>query len=240
MGAADIVPGVSGGTVALILGIYTRLVTAVSRVDATLLGLLGRGKWRQAADRLDLRFLIALGVGIGAGAVGLAGLMHTLLEDHTQLTYAAFFGLILASGILVGRMCRPHGAAQLAGCLALGLAGVAIAYLLVSQSVIENRPGFLYTFVCGAIGICAMILPGISGSYLLLLLGKYHEITGIIKNLAHLNVTGGDLVTLAVFAVGCLLGLVLFISSDPAAVTGDTEYKLAQTIAAFLGRHMES
>ncbi|TWT37330.1 hypothetical protein KOR34_22780 [Posidoniimonas corsicana] len=210
MGAADIVPGVSGGTVALILGIYARLVTAVSRVDRTLLGLLAKRQWSAAADHLDLRFLIALACGIGAGAVGLAGVMHTLLEEHTELTYAAFFGLILASGLLVGRMCRPAGSQQAALCVGLGVAGAAFAFFLVSLAAVTGPPGLGYTFLSGVIGICAMILPGISGSYLLLLLGKYHEITGIIKNLAHLEVSGADVATLATFAVGCLIGLLMF------------------------------
>ncbi|TWT78520.1 hypothetical protein Pla123a_13130 [Posidoniimonas polymericola] len=210
MGAADIVPGVSGGTVALVLGIYQRLVTAVSHVDATLLGMVARREWGAAARRLDLRFLVALAVGILTGAAGLAGLMHTLLEDHTEATFAAFFGLILASGLLVGKMCRPSTSGQLWRCVLLGAAGVGVAYLLVSQAGISNRPGLGYTFLCGCIGICAMILPGVSGSYLLLLLDKYHEITGIIKNLVHLDVTASDLATLMVFALGCLVGLLAF------------------------------
>lgn len=210
MGAADIVPGVSGGTVALILGIYQRLVTAVSHVDATLLGLAAQRQWAAAAARLDLRFLVALALGILTGAAGLAGLMHTLLEQHTEATFAAFFGLILASGLLVGKMCRPRGSGELLTSIALGVGGVVVAYLLVSQAGISNRPGLGYTFLCGCIGICAMILPGVSGSYLLLLLDKYHEITGIIKNLVHLDVTAGDLVTLVVFALGCLVGLLAF------------------------------
>lgn len=210
MGAADIVPGVSGGTVALVLGVYERLVTAISRIDAKLLALVWRGKFSAAAKQIDLGFLLPLSLGIGAGVVGLAGVMHTLLEQHREATFAAFFGLILASGVLVGRMCRPKGTPQTIGCLLLAVAGAWGAYWLVSQAGIQNRPGHGYTFFCGCVGICAMILPGVSGSYLLLLLDKYEQITGIIKRLPRMEVTTGELTTLVVFAGGCVVGLIAF------------------------------
>ncbi len=210
MGAADIVPGVSGGTVALILGIYQRLVTAISRVDIRLFGLLKAGQWRGAAEHLDLRFLVSLGLGIGIGALSLASTMHLLLTEHRELTFSAFFGLILASGVLVGRLCKPKNSGQALLCLALGLAGAYAAYWLVTQHEVHNQPGLAYTFFCGAVGICAMILPGISGSYLLLLLDKYEEIIAIIRRLTHLEASTDDLLTLAVFASGCAVGLLLF------------------------------
>jgi putative membrane protein len=210
MGAADIVPGVSGGTVALILGIYQRLVTAISRVDIELLRLLKAGQWRGAAEHLDFRFLVSLGLGIGIGALSLASTMHLLLTEHRELTFAAFFGLILASGVLVGRLCRPKDAGQAILCLVLGMAGAYAAYWLVSQHEVHNQPGLAYTFFCGAVGICAMILPGISGSYLLLLLDKYEEIIAIIRRLTHLEASTDDLLTLAVFASGCAIGLLVF------------------------------
>ena len=210
MGAADIVPGVSGGTVALILGIYQRLLEAISHVDARFLLLIRHGRLRAAADWIDLRFLIALAFGIGVAIVSLAKLMHHLLEHHRDLTYAAFFGLILASGVLVGRMCRPENPVATARCVSLGLLAALTAFWIVSLDRLTDQPGHGYTFVSGAIAICAMILPGVSGSYLLLMLGKYHEITGIIKDLPKLAVTGEQFTTLAVFAVGCLFGLLLF------------------------------
>lgn len=210
MGAADIVPGVSGGTVALILGIYARLVAAISQFDTALLKLLVHRQWKEAAARIDLRFLIMLGSGILAGVVSLAGLMHYLLENHLGLTYAGFFGLILGSSLLVGRLCRPSSKQQAIACIALGLVAAVGAFLLVSLPRMESPPGLGYTFLCGAIAICAMILPGVSGSYLLVLLGKYHEITGLIKAIPKGEVTAGELTTVAVFALGCLLGLLAF------------------------------
>ncbi|MGI9456202.1 MAG: DUF368 domain-containing protein [Aeoliella sp.] len=210
MGAADIVPGVSGGTVALLLGIYPRLLAAISHVDGKLFGLLKRGEWKAAAEHVDFRFLGTLGFGIAIAIVSLAKLMHYLLEHHLGLTYAAFFGLILASGVIVGRMCRPTNGAEVSRCLAIGVVAALIAFGIVSQDRLEAIPGLPYTFVSGAIAICAMVLPGISGSYLLLMLGKYHEITGIIKDLPKLALSGDELATLAVFATGCVVGLLIF------------------------------
>ena len=103
MGAADIVPGVSGGTVALVLGIYNRLVSAISRFDRQALGMLAEKRWSTAAEHIELRFVIALGCGIVTGIGGLSFLMKKLLDDHLQPTYAVFFGLILGSGVLVAR-----------------------------------------------------------------------------------------------------------------------------------------
>ncbi len=210
MGAADIVPGVSGGTVALILGIYQRLVTAISRFDREALGLVLRGRWGEAATHVDLRFLAALGSGIAIGVVGLARLMHYLLEEHRSPTFAAFFGLILGSSLLVGAMVRPKSHTGMAASALAGLAAAYFAYWLVGLDRIEPLQGLPYTFICGAIAICAMILPGISGAYILLLLGKYEQITGILKGLPHGDVSVGDLATLAVFAAGCAIGLALF------------------------------
>lgn len=210
MGAADIVPGVSGGTVALVLGVYQRLLDAITNFDATLLRLLRDRKLAAAAEHIDARFLAALGGGIAVAIVTLAKIMHHMVENHQSLTYSAFFGLILASGILVGRMCRPRDAGQLAQCVVIGLAAAGGAFWLVSQERLTGSSNYGYTFFSGAIGICAMILPGVSGSYLLLMLGKYHEITGIIKDLPKLDITGGELATLAVFAAGCVTGLLTF------------------------------
>lgn len=209
MGSADIVPGVSGGTVALILGIYERLVTALSRVDGTLLAHLRHGRWRAAAEHLDLRFLLTLGAGIVLGIVSLAGVMHHLLTHHPQPVWAAFFGLILASSLLVGRLVgRLH--LRTAAC---GLAGAAFAYWLVGL-VPMNAPDHLgYVFLSGTIAICAMILPGISGAFILVILGEYLVVTGALKSLVKISGGGLPLRELAictVFAAGCAVGLIAF------------------------------
>ena len=210
MGTADIVPGVSGGTVALILGVYQRLLSAISSFDAHFLSLLKRMQWTQAARHVDFHFLVALALGILTGVIGLAGLMDYLLTHHRSITFASFFGLILASGLLVGRMTQPKSKGQLAACMVLGFVAALGALAIMSLGRVIPLPGYAYTFFCGMIAICAMILPGISGAYLLLMLGKYEEITHILKGLPRFETTFEDLLTVAVFSAGCLLGLLLF------------------------------
>ncbi|MAX36721.1 DUF368 domain-containing protein [Gimesia sp.] len=210
MGGADIIPGVSGGTVALILRIYQRLVTAISHCDARLFQLLAKRQWSEAATHLDLRFVLPLGVGILTGVVSLASLMHYLLDYHLQLTLSVFFGLILASSFLVGQMVKRWTVLNVLAFLA-SLAGV---YILVGEHSIQPPEGNLYVFFCGMIAICAMILPGISGALILILLGKYHDVTGLLKTIpkellkGHIDWSG--LLTVFVFVMGCLIGLILF------------------------------
>lgn len=208
MGAADIVPGVSGGTVALILGVYQRLLAALSRFDRELLVHLAKGRLGEAWRHVDAWFLGSLGVGVVIGAKGLAKLMVYLLQEQPTYTYAAFFGLILASGVLVARMSRPESPSATAKGVALGILAACFAVWLMSQGRITPSDSLLYTFFCGAIAICAMILPGISGAYLLLILGKYETISGILHRAP--NLTGSDFATLGVFVVGCLVGLLSF------------------------------
>ena len=210
MGGADIIPGVSGGTVALVLGIYQRLVTAISHVDAHFFKLVSNREWLKAAEYLDLRFLITLGMGILTGVASLAGLMRYLLLEQRSYTLAVFFGLILGSSFIVARMVRPQGTEQLMGCLLLATIAACFAFWLVGQEQVRfyDNPG--YFFFCGMIAICAMILPGISGAYILWLLGAYEVVTGIIHNAAKLQFTSQDLLSLGVFACGCLVGLISF------------------------------
>ncbi len=207
MGGADAIPGVSGGTVALILGIYPRLVAAISRFDLRLLGLLTGGEIREAAVHVDFRFLFFLLVGIGAGLGGLMSTMHHLLEHEMQRTFAAFFGMIVASCWIVGRMVGRFDGARAAG----AVGGAAFAYWLVGLPLLQNPPeSALWIFLCGAVAICAMILPGISGAFILLILGAYHEITGIVRGLAAGDAGTEAITTLAAFAAGAVTGLLAF------------------------------
>lgn len=207
MGGADIIPGVSGGTVALILGIYERLVSAISHFDPTFISLVAQRKVKEAAAHINLRFLIPLGCGILIGVVALASVMHTLLEDYRQFTMAAFFGMIAASCYLVSKLVERWRLSEL-----LLLAGGAVfAYWLVALPAFSDPPDSAwYIFACGAIAICAMILPGISGSFILLILGKYHEITGIIKEVIKLKISTSSLILVGTFASGCVIGLISF------------------------------
>ena len=213
MGCADVVPGVSGGTVALILGIYERLVTAISRFDRALLGYVKRRQWGKAAAHIDLRFLFFLAGGLGCGVVVMSLLINRLLADSfsRSITFAAFSGMILASSLLVALMIRPLRR-DVPYCLVLGLAGVTIAWWASSLSPAGNGapPSLPYLFVCGSIAICAMILPGISGALMLLVLGVYAHLTEVPHNLLHGEELTQSVLVLLVFGSGCAVGLLSF------------------------------
>ncbi|MGY8767869.1 MAG: DUF368 domain-containing protein [Pirellulales bacterium] len=216
MGAADAVPGVSGGTVALILGIYNRLVTAISHVDRQLFAHLKKREWAAAAKLLDLKFVIALGIGIAVGLLVFVMLIHELIhEGHPArpYVYALFFGAIIGSSYLVARLVKVNSPNQAGVCLGLGIVGAGFAYWLTSLSLLEpvdSAPNLVFLFFCGTIAISAMILPGISGSYLLLIFGVYKYLSGIPKALLKGQVDSEDLLAFTVFAVGCVVGLLCF------------------------------
>jgi len=211
MGGADIIPGVSGGTMALVLGIYERLVTAISHFDQRLMRLVADRQWRSAAKHVDLRFLVALGTGILTGAITLAGVMLKLLLDYRMYTLAVLFGLIIASSLIVARMVRPRDRSQLLGCIGLAIVAAFFAYWLVGlEQAAGRQDSLLYYFLCGTVAICAMILPGISGSYILWLLGAYVTVAGIVRSAVHLDITSREIQILVVFAAGCGIGLICF------------------------------
>ncbi len=207
MGAANIIPGVSGGTVALITGIYGRLVTAISHVDLELADHVRHRRWREAAEHLDVRFLAALAVGITVGTLGLASVMNYLLEQHRAATYSVFFGLILGSSFLVFRLVRRWTV----WCGVWLAASLVAAFVVVGLPTLSSPPeGLAYIFLCGVLGICAMILPGISGAFILLVLGRYEYITGLLRDFLHGQLTLHGLVTIVVFCAGCGIGLLAF------------------------------
>ena len=190
MGAADVVPGVSGGTVALITGIYQRLITAISHFDLTLLGYVRRRKWKQVANHVDLRFLCTLLFGIATGFLCMTVVMHELLThpETRSLAFAAFFGMILASGLLVVRMIQVHEKGDVVVPIVLGLIGAVFAYWLTTLKPNydeTNIPSHFYLFFCGSVAICAMILPGISGAMISLILGVYDYMLKIPGDLVH-------------------------------------------------------
>lgn len=213
MGCADVVPGVSGGTVALILGIYQRLVTAISHFDLRLLALVRARQWRKAVEHVDLRFLVTLAAGIVVGIVGMSLLMHRLLhEDFSRsLTFAVFFGMILASASLVARMIEVTSPSHVVMCLILGGVAATLAFWLTTLTATHGAaPSYPYIFLCGCVAICAMILPGISGAMILLVLGVYAHLTEVPKNLIHGEHIGASLATLVVFGSGCVISLICF------------------------------
>ena len=198
MGAADVVPGVSGGTMAFILGIYEELIRSIRSFDLTLLRLLAGFKIREAMERVNVWFLLALGCGILSAIFSLARLIAWLLAHHPVHIWSFFFGLVLASVATVTRSVARWSAA-----LALGaLAGAAGAYVLVGLVPLETPNQAWFLFLSGAVAICAMILPGISGSFILVILGKYHYLLEAVNQ--------RDLNTLAIAAMGAGCGLILF------------------------------
>lgn len=200
MGAADLVPGVSGGTVAFIAGIYEELLDTLGGLGMGTLTCLFREGPATAWKRYNLGFLLALVMGIGLSVVLLAGALHHLLLHHPVRLWSFFFGLVAAS---VPFMLRdiPRGAfkAPVLGALALG---ASVAWWLTGLPPLMqgNHPAFL--FAAGAVAICAMILPGISGSFILVILGAYAAVIGALKSF--------DLVRIVAFASGALAGLLGF------------------------------
>ncbi len=206
MGAADIVPGVSGGTMALILGHYERLITAISHVDGKLLSLIARRDIAAAAKYLDLRFLVGLLFGILTGIVGLASLLHYLLENQQAYTYAVFSGLILGSSHLVSRRIAKWRVDS----VLLLLIGALVAWQICLLTPTQSNLSPATAFFAACVAICAMILPGISGAFVLLLLGLYHPITELIKGLPRGEFSVQGLIIIASFGCGCLVGLLAF------------------------------
>jgi len=200
MGCADLVPGVSGGTVALITGIYADLLKAISSVGDGL-KYFALFQFKQGLSAMHLRFLASLGLGIGMSILGLARLMHYLLGQYPVPTWGFFFGLVAASIMIVGTESNTwrEGLLQFA-------AGTALAYFIVGMIPVSTPEAFWFIFFSGMIAICAMILPGISGAFLLLILGKYQFITGALKN----PFWGENFLIIAVFAIGCATGILGF------------------------------
>lgn len=205
MGICNVIPGGDSGTIALIVGIYQRIVTAISNVDATLLAMILKRQWLAASRRLDLTFMIPLVLGVGCGIASMGKLMHYLVEHQFEIMMPIFFGLIAASCWMVAKLVERWTATEILSIIA----GTALALWMVFQPALTHPPESLwYIVLCGLIGICALILPGISGAFILLFMGKYHDLTGVIDRATKLNITGDDFAVLVAFGVGCFIGLV--------------------------------
>lgn len=198
MGAADVVPGVSGGTIAFITGIYEKLIFSIRNIGWKALRMLLTGKFRAFWAHINGSFLLALFAGIFISVLSLAKVLEYLLENHPVFIWSFFFGLVLASSLIIALKIRNWGAGRVVALLA----GTGIAYLITSVTPATTTDAFWFVVLSGALASCAMILPGISGSFILLLLGKYtfalHAVNERIP---------GDLLLLA---AGAVLGLVLF------------------------------
>jgi putative membrane protein len=207
MGGADIIPGVSGGTIALIAGIYQKLLAAIKSVDIVFLKKLLKFDIKGAIAEVHIRFIVVLFSGIAVAIISLSRLMNFLLKYHPEPTFSLFYGLIAASILVVGREVKWKTAEYISI-----VAGIVMAYLIVGLIPVSTPTGLWFIFLSGVIGICAMILPGISGAFILLILGKYEFITGTLKSPFSVNeVTGvNNLVIIIVFCLGCASGLAGF------------------------------
>ena len=206
MGAADVIPGVSGGTIAFIMGIYDEFVGSIARIDAAAVKMLFSGRIRDFWKHINGGFLLSIVLGIGVSVVSLAGLMQTLLTNFPIQTWAFFFGLIVASSIFILRGTSGWKAGDF-GFLALGLVlGVTVCTLSPTQT----PDALWFIFLSGALAICAMILPGISGSFILLILGKYQYIMGVITNVVSGVDLGRNLLILCIFMAGAVVGILGF------------------------------
>lgn len=198
MGAADLVPGVSGGTVAFVTGIYDELLATIAGIRWSLIQILLRGEFTRFWREANANFLVVLLAGIGTSVVALAGLFHYLLNHHPVTLWAFFFGLVAASVPLMARSVERWNVGSSASLL-VGL-GTALWVTALPPLVQSDAPLFL--LLCGAIGVCAMILPGISGSFILLILGAYAPVIAALK--------GFDWIRIIAFVCGAVGGLLAF------------------------------
>jgi len=199
MGAADVIPGVSGGTIAFLTGIYSELVDSIKSIDLTAVKFLLNGRIGDFWRRINGTFLLSLLIGILISVFSLARLMKYLLVNHPVPLWSFFFGLILVSAVHIFRDTK--GVKWVHYLCAVAGAGVGAFICLVTPG--QTPDALWFIFICGAIGICAMILPGISGSFILLLMGKYEYI--VADAVGSLNIP-----VLAVFACGALIGIISF------------------------------
>jgi putative membrane protein len=203
MGVADLIPGVSGGTIAFITGIYEGLLDAVGSVNKKSIGAVLKGDIKTALSIVHIRFLIPLVLGMLSAIFMLARLMHYLITDHPIPTWAMFFGLIAASIIVIFKQLEDPK--KWDNILSLLVGGV-FAWVMVSLIPVDTPTDSWFIYLCGVIGISAMILPGLSGSFLLLILGKYEFITGAVKS----PFVDGNFTILLTFVAGSLTGVAGF------------------------------
>jgi len=198
MGAANVIPGVSGGTIAFITGIYERLIYALKSLNTKALSFLLKGKLKDFAQYTDLGFLTALTVGVAVSILSLAKLLDYLFLTYPVLLWAFFFGLIIASVYYVGKQVQRWNASTFIALIIGTVMAVGISLL----SPASENTSFWYVFICGIVAICSMILPGLSGSFLLIIMGNYLL---VLKAIGDFNFK-----ILLPLALGCGVGLVAF------------------------------
>jgi putative membrane protein len=198
MGAADVVPGVSGGTIAFITGIYEQLINSISQIDVPLIKKIFGGQLKEVWHQVNGNFLMSLLIGIGISVLTLAQLAHYLLNEHPIFLWSFFFGLIVASILYISKQIEKWRLVHVIS----AVISVAIAYFITRLTPASGTDNLFYLFLCGSIAISAMILPGISGAFILVLMGAYSTVTKAISDF--------DLKTVAVFGLGAAIGLLSF------------------------------
>lgn len=199
MGLADLVPGVSGGTIALLFGIYDELLYTIRLVTGEVPKLILAGKFKQALKLIPFGFLIPLGIGMGLAIFGLVQIVDFLLATQPTLVWALFFGLVAGSAYLISRRVTAWTLKR----VALLVGAFILTFLVVGMPALSGSDSPLAVFGTGAIAITAMILPGISGSLIMVLLGQYEIIIHAVAE--------RDFLTLGFFALGAIIGLALFV-----------------------------
>lgn len=212
MGGADVVPGVSGGTMAFITGIYSQLLDSINSIDKEALTYLFQFKIRDFWVKVNGKFLLPLFLGIVTSLLSLSKLIQHLLENEPISLWSFFFGLIIISSVLVLREIKKWKFQILISILI----GIAIAFWITIATPSETTEALWFVFISGCIAICAMILPGISGAFLLLILGKYEFVLSTVNRLVSgvltgsFDTIGNDLLVVLVFILGCLVGILSF------------------------------
>jgi len=199
MGAADVVPGVSGGTIAFISGIYEELLGSISNVNFDLLKTLKQDGFKAAWKEVNGNFLLSLFIGIFVSIVSLAKVIKYLLENEPVLLWSFFFGLVLASVIYIAKQITKWNFVAI---LALILGSFLAYYITTLNPLVSENSSILFMFIAGAIAICAMILPGISGAFILVLLGAYKPVLAAVND--------RDYKTVAAVGFGAIIGLLAF------------------------------
>ena len=227
MGSADIVPGVSGGTIALITGIYAYLVEAISKIKFGFVKPLLKGDINGFInglfDEIDFKFFIPLVLGIGVAFLTLAKVVTYCMDAHTALTYSFFLGLIIASAVILFKKLNEINLKN----ILFALLGAVLTFIFVSLNPIAANHSLIVIFISGMIAICAMILPGISGSFLLLLLGQYKYMLNALHQF--------HIVDILVFVVGAVIGILGFSKILNYLLKNHEEVTMAFLIGVMLG-----
>ena len=226
MGTADIIPGVSGGTIALITGIYERLVHAISSVEFRFFSHFIKRDFdgaKKSIRNIDFQLLIPLLIGIGLAIILMARVIDYFLQSFEAPTYAFFFGLILTSAVLLYRKLEGFSVKI----MLFSITGFLVGFFFTGLATLQIGHSLPIIFFSGMIAICAMILPGISGAFILLLLNQYEYMLSVLKNLQFLEIF--------IFSIGALIGILAFSRVLDRVLRKYKSYTLAFLIGLMLG-----